>query len=108
MAQRPKKQPSAEARNDYGVTPEQFVTVWNTSGSLEEAASRLKMPAPVAAARASKYRSVGVNLKKMPRKPRADGLDVEKLNRLIETLPAAPPDRTARMEYRLAAQLAAP
>ena len=68
-------------RRQYGVTPEQFVVIWETSDSLAQAAARLGMPPGVASARASRYRRLGVNLKRF----RGGGLkmDIDALRRLI-------------------------
>jgi hypothetical protein len=74
----------------YGVAAETFVRVWQSSASAEEAARRLNMPRPVVIARASNYRLKGVQLKKMPRRPVQERLDVASLNRLIEQLPKDP------------------
>jgi len=66
------------------LTPETFVTVWQTSVSLEEFCNRTGMKRNSAAVRASFYRKKGVALKKMKRggggrKP----IDVDLLNQLI-------------------------
>jgi hypothetical protein len=64
---------------------EQFIRVWQSSQSAAEAARRLGMPKPIAAAGASSYRKAGIALKGMARRGRRS-LDVEGLNRLIEEL----------------------
>jgi hypothetical protein len=89
-------------RAEYGVTPEQFITAWQTSESADEVAEKLKMPKPIVHARASFYRQAGLKLKKMPRRSRK-GLDVERLNRLIEELngKAAPPSRADGLACQL-------
>lgn len=61
-------------------TPDQFIEVWQTSTSVAEVAERLNMPRDVASARASLYRSMGINLKSMKQKK---PLDVDRLNALI-------------------------
>ncbi len=67
------------------LTPETFVTVWQTSESLDEFCKRTGMKRNSAAVRASFYRRKGVALKKMKRM--ANGgrkpLDVILLNQLI-------------------------
>lgn len=85
--------------NNYSVTPEEFIEVWQTSDSAEAVAQKLKMPKPIVHARVSTYRSAGVKLKKMKRKANRK-LNVEELNALIDHLnaekkPAAKPE-TAR------------
>jgi hypothetical protein len=80
-----KKVGTAKRRAAYDVTPEKFITVWQTSESADEVAEKLKMPKPIVLARASGYRRGGLKLKKMPRRP-GKGLDIERLNRLIEEL----------------------
>ena len=72
-------------RAKYGVTPEQFITAWQTSQSADEVADKLQMPKPIVLARVSCYRRAGLKLKKMPRRS-GKGLDIERLNRLIEEL----------------------
>jgi hypothetical protein len=72
-------------RKQYGVTAMRFLEVWQSSNSAEEAAQRLGMPKAIANARASGYRKAGVNLKKMPRRPK-NRVDVEALNRKIDEL----------------------
>lgn len=78
-------------RESYDISPEDFVSVWQTSATAQEAADRLTaiagkpVPKDICLSRASVYRKRGINLKKMPRKnPRA--LKVDALN---ESLPAA-------------------
>ena len=80
-----KKRPSG--KKDYHVTPEQFIKVWQTSNSAQEAADKLGMPKVIALARASAYRKEGINIKHMRRKPKKS-LDVDALNRLIDKLDA--------------------
>jgi hypothetical protein len=72
-------------KTEYNVSAEQFITVWQTSDTAQEAAERLKMPKDIAHARASMYRKAGVRLKRMPRRGQG-GLNVAALNKLIEEL----------------------
>lgn len=72
-------------RNSYDVTPEQFIFIWQTSETPQEAADKLKMPRPIVLARATGYRRRGIPLKAMPRRGRRT-VDVEKLKRLAEEL----------------------
>jgi len=81
------KDGTAKRRAAYDVTPEQFITAWQTSESADEVADKLKMPKAIVLARASGYRRAGLKLKKMPRRP-SKVLDIERLNRLIEELNA--------------------
>jgi hypothetical protein len=69
----------------YDVTPEQFVTAWQTSATVAEAAERLGMPEAIASARATDYRAKGIMLKRMPRGGKSR-LDVEGLSALAESL----------------------
>ena len=97
----------ARKKPDYGIDPRSFVQAWEESGSVDEVYRRLAevsrakgllvMPVPVIVARASGYRSAGVDLKRMPRPGRA--LDVAGLNQLVADIqkrrgevPASPPD----------------
>ena len=72
-------------REKYDVSAEQFIKVWQTSESADEVAERLRMPKGIVHARASNYRTAGIKLKKMPRRPK-NRLDVDALNRLIEQI----------------------
>jgi hypothetical protein len=73
------------ARTTYNCSPERFVEVWERSRTSDAAAKQLGMPKSIAHARASSYRAQGIKLKRMPRRgPRP--LDVEGLNRLVETI----------------------
>jgi hypothetical protein len=81
-------------RNDWNITPEAFITAWQTSDTVEEVCEKTGMPKPIVLARASAYRRSGINMKHMRRKDRR-GLDVEKLNRLIEGLEAKRPPEAA-------------
>jgi hypothetical protein len=74
-----------QTRNKYDVPPEDFIKAWQTSNSAEEVAEKLRMPKAIAHARASNYRTLGVKLKKMPRRPK-NSIDVQALNKLIEQL----------------------
>ena len=76
-------------RRKYNVSPEEFVTAWETSETPLEVATKLNMPKPIVLARASSYRAVGVRLNKMTRK-RVDSLDIAGLNNLIAKLPREP------------------
>jgi len=73
-------------RKDYGVSDEKFILIWQTSSSIDEVAQKTGMPAAICHARASFYRRKQVKLKAMPRKS-TRGLDVEKMNRIIEQIP---------------------
>jgi hypothetical protein len=75
-------------RKTYNVTPEDFITVWQTSDSAQQVSDKLKMPKAIVLARASTYRQSGIRLKKMKRRNRR-ALDVAALNRLIDELDAS-------------------
>jgi hypothetical protein len=72
-------------RRNYNVTPEQFIEAWQTSDGVAGVAKKLKMPKDIINSRASNYRSAGIRLKKMSRRPK-NRLDVEACNRLVEEL----------------------
>jgi hypothetical protein len=80
-----------EKRRSYGVSPDRFIEVWETSESAADAAEKLQMPKPIVQARASNYRTAGVKLKPMPRRPK-NKIDPDALNRKIEEIgrPAEP------------------
>lgn len=63
------------------TTPEEFVQIWQRSGTLTEAADALGVGNQSASVRAMRYRKRGVKLKMFSRG--RDSLDVEGLNRLI-------------------------
>ncbi|MBA4190924.1 MAG: hypothetical protein C0467_23290 [Planctomycetaceae bacterium] len=71
------------------LTPRDFVLAWESSQSLKEVAEKTGIKASIAAARASLYRSRGINLKKFKqgRKPQDS---VEELNKLIEEMGGTP------------------
>jgi hypothetical protein len=74
-----------QQRQHYNVTPQQFITAWQTSSSADEVAARLGMPKAIVLARASGYRQEGIRLKKMVRK-NSKALNVAELNKLIEEI----------------------
>jgi hypothetical protein len=69
-------------KTDYEVQAELFIRTWQTAESAQEVADKLKMPKPIAHARASMYRGAGIKLKRMPRH-RTQALDVKALNEII-------------------------
>jgi hypothetical protein len=75
------------SREQYDVSPEDFIRAWQTSQSADEVAEKLKMPKGIVHARASNYRTAGIRLKKMPRS-RKNKLDVDALNKMIEEMNA--------------------
>ena len=75
-----------QGRTEYAVSPEQFILTWQKSSSVAEVAEALGMPKPIVLARKSNYTALGIKLKKMPRKSREHGLDVNALNAMIEEL----------------------
>lgn len=77
-------------RKQYNVSPEKFVTTWQSSNSAAEVAEKLGMPKNIVLARSAVYRkprkdgTPGIPLKKMPRtNPRR--LDIESLSVLAKT-----------------------
>lgn len=81
-------------RTNYDVPAARFIEVWNASESAEQVAQITGMPKPIVLARASNYRSMGINLKKMRRSGRPR-LDLEELKKIagqsLECLPAQEP-----------------
>lgn len=80
-----------QKRTEYNVSPAEFVKAWNdaatSGGGIEQVAKATGMPVGICHDRASKYRKLGVKLKRMPRtRPPRPGLDVQGLNRLIDEL----------------------
>ena len=88
-----KKEPPG--RTEYAVSPEQFILMWQKSSSVAEVAEALGMPKPIVLARKSNYTALGIKLKKMPRKSREHGLDVNALNAMIEALDRSGKNPTA-------------
>ena len=82
-------------RTEYDVSPEKFVRVWQQSTSVDNVAIKLEMPKPIVLARKSNYTTLGIKLKKMPRKSTERGLDVNALNALIEELDRSGKNPTA-------------
>src|ERR1700690_1178724 len=70
-------------RKDYGVSPAEFVEIWQSSQSTGEVVKRTGMPKRSVNARASTYRKKGVKLKEheVTSKRR---FDIDELNRLAE------------------------
>ena len=75
-----------QGRTEYDVSPEKFIRVWQQSTSVDDVAAKLGMPKPIVLARKSNYTALGIKLKKMPRKSRERGLDVNGLNAMIEEM----------------------
>lgn len=82
-------------RPDYGIDRRTFIIAWESSDTADQVVDRLAavskelnlapMPKPVILARASGYRSQGLNLKKYPpgRRPGSDvGTDNELVTRI--------------------------
>jgi hypothetical protein len=94
-------------RNDYGVSPDDFIQAWQTSSSVDEVSKKLGMPKTNVHQRASNYRDKGIRLKKMPRKLRSE-IDVVRLNEIIDKInkdmdiqPEEPPEKPKRNRPRL-------
>ena len=67
------------------VTPERFVTVWQSADDVDEVCKRLGMTKAAAVGRAARYRKRGIALKMMARggaMPVATMLDVDALKKL--------------------------
>ncbi len=80
------KKGSKYANYDVGV--ETFVLAWTRSETAEEVSVKLKMPKGIVHARASMYRALGIQLKKMPKRPKTK-IDAAKMNLLIQEAEAA-------------------
>lgn len=76
-------------RIKYNITDEQFVEAWQSSDTAQEAADKVSkvlgytIPKSNILAKASAYRTKGVNLKKMDKRSKSHKLDVGKLNQHI-------------------------
>lgn len=81
-----KKTSETVERTEYSVDAKEFIAVWQTSATADEAARRLNMPKDIAHARASGYRRKGIKLKNMPREGKKKGLDVDALNKMIRRI----------------------
>ena len=71
---------SSGERRYYGVSPEAFVIAWEKGGSAAEVAQRLGMSVKAVHNRASQYRKLGVQMKRMRR------VCVRSLNDLLTSL----------------------
>jgi transposase len=84
----------------YGVSADQFVLAWmevyRADGTAEDVAARLKVPVDTVYARGSAYRSQGLLLPPLCRKPRTRTVDVPKLNKMIANLKIVDASRPAR------------
>lgn len=67
------------------VSPSEFVRIWETSESSEQAAARLGLSKGTAWYRATAFRKAGVKLRKFRRNV-LSATDAQQLNRLIEEL----------------------
>ncbi len=81
------KKTETRGKTDYNVDAETFIRTWQQAQSAQEVADKLKMPKDIVHARASTYRNAGIRLKKMARHSNK-ALDVEALNKLIDSLDA--------------------
>lgn len=77
---------SRKPKQTYQVTPEQVITVWQTSETAQEAAEKLGMPLPILHARVCSYRRRGWPLKSMNRRRGRHKLDNERLRQLASDL----------------------
>ena len=82
-------------KTNYQVSPEEFIMAWETSESVPEVVEKLRrvakakgtksMSKTIILSRASSYRTLGVDLKKMKRK-HGKPIDVKALNSLISRI----------------------
>ena len=92
MSQQTEVVPAAKKpRETYAISPEDFMALWQTSATAQEATDRMsalagkEVPKDIVLSRASAYRKRGIPLKKMPRNnPRT-----LKVDQLKSALPAA-------------------
>lgn len=74
----------ANKQNEYPVDWKEFITLWNSSQTRDEAAAKLKMPPDIASARASSYRGLGVKfIKRMPKENKKK-LPIEEMSQLAK------------------------
>lgn len=71
------------------LSDEEFVQIWESSSSRQEAAQRCGVTGAAVGMRAQKLREVGVILKKFTRGRPKKVIRVDDLNTLIETLNAS-------------------
>lgn len=79
-------------KTNYKISPEEFVLAWETSETVTEVVQRMKelaqakkapaMAKEIVLSRASSYRNLGINLKKLKRK-HGKPIDIASLNTLI-------------------------
>jgi hypothetical protein len=82
-------------KTNYQISPEEFIVAWETSESVPEVVENLRrlakakgaknMSKTIVLSRASSYRTLGVNLKKMKRK-HGKPIDVKALNNLVSKI----------------------
>jgi DNA-binding transcriptional ArsR family regulator len=76
-----------------GPTAEEFVKAAEESETLDEMAERLGMSKAIISARMSKYRAMGVHIKRLARKKTVRSVDVERLNDIIKRIRNSRPSR---------------
>lgn len=64
------------------LTPEQFVTLWQSCATFEEFLAAAEITATTARQREYEYRKRGVNLKRLYYSRRRAPIDVDRLNRI--------------------------
>ncbi len=82
-------------KTSYKISPEEFVLAWETSETVSEVLEKMKglaqakkapiMTKEIVLSRASSYRNLGINLKKLKRK-HGKPIDIASLNTLIGRL----------------------
>jgi hypothetical protein len=89
--------PLKKFRTGMGSDPQEFVEVWNSAGTLEEAAQLLGVQKTSASMRASHLRKLGLPIKKFPRGRRFR--DIEALASFARSFepPAATESRTGKL-----------
>jgi len=78
------KKPAKTKTKNPAVTPEAFVTAWQTSESIKQVVEKTGITEGSVRFRGSRYRKLGVGLKKFGRATAK--LDVETLNKLATDL----------------------
>jgi hypothetical protein len=77
------EEPRTQSRQQWNVSQEDFVRIWQSSANLDEFHKRTHMPKHIASARAAAYRDAGVKLKHMRRDTKRS-IKVKDLNKIIQ------------------------
>jgi len=75
-----------ELKRLMGITPEDFIRVWEKADTIEEVAEYFDASVGWTGRRARKYRNKGVSIRHFPITRTRQPLDVDSLNALVESL----------------------